>query len=159
MLQRYTANFLYPWFLTNLKLWSNSGRLHQIFPIFMVKMLFSPKFNRSLALTSDTQLLLCTSTDFNNILVVSLFDQLFLYVITFQIKIFSIPSLQTDFNIEKQILPANIVTTRHQTNWFPAKCTNCYVHPMKTQICLHIHGIWSENSMGALWVAKGPRFL
>ena len=41
MLQLYTANFLYPWFLINLKWWSSSFRLHQVFPTLMVQMIFS----------------------------------------------------------------------------------------------------------------------
>ena len=32
MLQLCTANFLYPWFSINLKWWSSSLRLHQVFP-------------------------------------------------------------------------------------------------------------------------------
>ena len=34
MLQLYTANFCYPWFLINLKWWSSSFGLHQVFPNF-----------------------------------------------------------------------------------------------------------------------------
>ena len=40
MLQLYAASFLYG-LIIHLKLWSSSFRLHQIFPILMVQMLFS----------------------------------------------------------------------------------------------------------------------
>ena len=52
MLQRYTSNFLYPWFLINLKLRSSSFRLHQVFPTVMVQMLFS-QIQQALALISE----------------------------------------------------------------------------------------------------------
>ena len=42
MLQLCTANFLYPWFLINLKLRSSSFRLHQDFSTLMDQMLFFP---------------------------------------------------------------------------------------------------------------------
>ena len=33
------------------------------------------------------------------------------------------------------------------------------VHPAKTQISLGIRSVWSESSLCAQWVAKGPSFL
>ena len=39
-LKLYTANFLYPWFLINLKWRSSSFRLHQVFTTLMVQMIF-----------------------------------------------------------------------------------------------------------------------
>ena len=33
------------------------------------------------------------------------------------------------------------------------------VRPAKTQVSLGIHPVWSESSLYAQWVAKGPRFL
>ena len=41
MLQLYTANFGYPRLLINLKWWSCSFELHQVFPTLMVQMIFS----------------------------------------------------------------------------------------------------------------------
>ena len=37
-----------------------------------------------------------------------------------------------------------------------AKGTTWHEHPSKTQTSLRIHAVWSEPSMGTLWVAKGP---
>ena len=37
--------------------------------------------------------------------------------------------------------------------------TKWHVRPAKTQISLGIRPVWSESSLCAQWVAKGPRFL
>ena len=37
--------------------------------------------------------------------------------------------------------------------------TKWHMRPSKTQISLGIRPVWSESSLCALWVAKGPRFL
>ena len=39
------------------------------------------------------------------------------------------------------------------------KPTNWPLHPVKTQIRLGIHPVWSESSLCAKWVAKEPSFL
>ena len=39
------------------------------------------------------------------------------------------------------------------------KGTSWHLLPLKTQISLHICAVWSESSMGALWIAKGLMFL
>ena len=42
---------------------------------------------------------------------------------------------------------------------YPPKDTRWRVHPLKTQISMRIHSIWSESSTGALLVAKRSTFL
>ena len=39
------------------------------------------------------------------------------------------------------------------------KTNNVAVRPTKTQISLGIRTVWSESSLCAQWVAKGPSFL
>ena len=39
------------------------------------------------------------------------------------------------------------------------KTNKMSVRPAKTQISLGIHPVWSESSLCAQWVAKGPRYL
>ena len=39
------------------------------------------------------------------------------------------------------------------------KTNNVAVRPAKTQISLGIRPVWSESSLCAQWVAKGPSFL
>ena len=39
------------------------------------------------------------------------------------------------------------------------KPTKWHVHPAKTQISLGVRPVWSESSLCAQWVAKGPSFL
>ena len=39
------------------------------------------------------------------------------------------------------------------------KPTKWHVHPAKTHISLGIRPVWSESSLCAQWVAKGPMFL
>ena len=39
------------------------------------------------------------------------------------------------------------------------KGTSWHMRPSETQISLPVRAVWSESSMGALWVAKGPTFL
>ena len=39
------------------------------------------------------------------------------------------------------------------------KPTKWHVRPLKTQISLGIHPVWSESSLCAQWVAKDPSFL
>ena len=42
---------------------------------------------------------------------------------------------------------------------YPEKCTSWHLRSSKTQISLRIRAVWSESSIGALWVAKGPMLL
>ena len=43
--------------------------------------------------------------------------------------------------------------------WSTAKQTSWFVRPAKTQISLDVRTVWSESSLGNLWVAKTPMLL
>ena len=49
--------------------------------------------------------------------------------------------------------------TAYNLSKCPAKSTSWHGRPAKTQISLRICAVWSESWMGALWVAKGTKFL
>ena len=48
---------------------------------------------------------------------------------------------------------------RNEMSRLMTKPTKWPVHPVKTQISLGIHPVWSESSLCTQWVAKDPRFL
>ena len=60
-------------------------------------------------------------------------------------------------NISMQKLPV----AQHSCTYEPPhdKTNKMTVCPVKTQISLGIHPVWSESSLSAQWVAKGPLFL
>ena len=63
-------------------------------------------------------------------------------------------------NITERAQPRDLIaafTRKWATTWLkPIKMSAC---PAKTQISLGIHPAWSESSLYAQWLAKGPRFL
>ena len=54
-----------------------------------------------------------------------------------------------------------VVKQSQETKFEPPrdKTNNVAVRPVKTQISLGIRPVWSESSLYAQWVAKGPSFL
>ena len=58
-----------------------------------------------------------------------------------------------NLSVSDKHLAYTIIEPRHD------KTNKMSVRPMKTQISLGIHPVWSESSLCAQWVGKDPRFL
>ena len=79
---------------------------------------------------------------------------------TFYLKTYKLKETKSRLATISYIIYSNISLCLEA--WYLSRCplkgTSRHACPSKTQISLRIRTVWSESSMGALWVAKDPRF-